>query len=300
VTSIFQDQYIMRIIHILFLSFFLFTALPQAFAQEQEEQKTEDSSSLENQRLAPTINLDEEEEEDKEEEEPKKKRKKGVFYGIKTKKGFVQTGFGNNEVIEQFHYIKAKDINFDELDQYVRDIYWYDTKDKRLKMSPAFKIDKENAVILHGPYKKILADNDQVLTTGIFYKGTKHGRWEYYNSKDILLDKEKYYKGWPKESIVSYYDQDRKKLKEIIPVEYGEKEGNYYYFFESGRVAVIGEFQHDQKVGVWKEYHKLRNKRKREIQYREDPFNDKFTPYIKREWDKDGKLIYEKKEGVMN
>ncbi|MDQ3393801.1 MAG: hypothetical protein M3512_06785, partial [Bacteroidota bacterium] len=50
-----------------------------------------------------TIDLDAQEEE---EAPKKKKRKKNVYYGIKTRKGFVKTGFGNDVVIETFNYLK--------------------------------------------------------------------------------------------------------------------------------------------------------------------------------------------------
>jgi len=32
---------------------------------------------------------------------------------------------------------------------------------------------------------------------------------------------------------------ERKKLKEIIPIEYGERDGYYYLFHENGQVAVV-------------------------------------------------------------
>ena len=67
--------------------------------------------------------LDEEEEE--EEEDPgrkKKKPKKNVFYGIKTKKGYTRTGYGDNTTVEIFHYLKE----WTDPDPYVPDIHWFD------------------------------------------------------------------------------------------------------------------------------------------------------------------------------
>lgn len=231
-----------------------------------------------------TIDLDAK---DEEEEEPKKKkRKKNVFYGIKTKKGFVKTGFGNDVVIETFNFLKE----WEDPDPYVRDIYWLDLKKGVLKKSST--VDKANAALLHGPYKKMLGD--KVLEEGIFYKGVKHGRWMTYNKNDFLMNKQKYYRGWPKESMVSYYDKERKKLKEVIPVEFGVLEGNYYYFHDNGELAVKGEFRRGAKVGVWSEYYKYRRKRKKEIQYPKNPYDKKFTPYIVSEWDEKGDLIYDR------
>ncbi|MFY0650517.1 MAG: hypothetical protein JXQ96_00720 [Cyclobacteriaceae bacterium] len=219
---------------------------------------------------------------------PKKKKvKKGTFYGVRTKKGFVRTGFGDRSTLELFYYLRE----FEEPDQYVRDIYWYNFKKRKLAVSSAGRIDKENAGILHGPYKKMLGD--QLLEEGVFYKGTKHARWSYWNKNDIRTGKEKYYKGWPKESKVQYYNKATKQIKEIIPVHFGEKEGNYYAFYPSGNVAVRGEYKFDGKVGIWTEYHDLRNRKKRQIQYGKDPFDESFRPYIMREWDKRGRQIYE-------
>lgn len=230
-----------------------------------------------------TINLEEEEEE--EDEEEKKKRKKNVYYGLKTKKGFTKKGFGDREVLTLFHYLKE----YQDPNPYIRDVYWYDTESGMIKKS--YNVDKEHARILHGPYKRMLGN--QVIEEGIFYIGTKHGRWTEFNKNDILTNKEKYIKGWPKESEISYYDRSSNKIKEVTPVEFGKKEGNYYYFFDNGQVAVLGEYQQGTKVGVWKEYYKGIRKRKKEVQYREDPYDEDFKPFILREWDKNGKLIYE-------
>ena len=236
-----------------------------------------------------TINLDAEEEEEEDEVKAKeKKRKKKVFYDIKTKKGYAQSGYGQSVVMELFYYLKE----YEEPNEYIRDVYWYDTKDRKIKTT---RIEKENARILHGPYKKMY--NDQVLEEGYFYVGVKHGRWMYHDKKDILQDKEKYYKGWPKNSEITYFDEEkRENLKEVIPIEFGEKEGNYFLFHENGQLAVKGEYRYGKKVGVWTEYYKYRRRRKREIQYPQDPFDDDFRPYILKEWNDKGQLIYDRRK----
>ncbi len=236
-----------------------------------------------------TIDLEAEEEEPTVEPK-KKKRKKKVFYGIKTKRGFVKTSRGRNVILEFFYYIK----DFEEPDPYVRDIYWYSFKKKQIIKSR--KIDKKYGVLLHGPYQKKLGD-EQILEEGIFYKGMKHARWMRLDKKDILLDKEKYYKGWPRESLVAYWDDDRQKLKEIIPVEFGEREGYYYYFHENGRIGAMGEYKFGQKVGVWTEYYEGSRRRKRQIQYKnpETPFAKGFKPFVMKEWDERGRVIYDRK-----
>ncbi len=261
---------------------FLFYLLYQpAMAQDGGK---DDNLTINSENMAPlTVEL---EDNDPDVELKKKKRKKNVFYGMKTKKGYVKTGFGNNQVIELFNYLR----DFDAPDPYVRDIYWYDFKKDQLKKSSG--VTPETGWILHGPYKKML--DDQVIEEGIFFMGTKHGRWTTFSRNDILMNKEKYYKGWPKESLVSYHDNGRKKLKEVIPIEFGEKEGNYFYFHDNGEMAISGEFHHGEKVNVWREYYKYRRKKKREIQYKKSAFEKNFQPYIIKEWDENGELIYDK------
>src|SRR5690606_41234712 len=82
-----------------------------------------------------------------------------------------------------------------------------------------------------------------------------------------------YFRGWPKESVVSYYDLERTKMKEITPIEFGEKDGYYFRFFENGQIAIMGEYQWDQKIGDWTEYYPNRRRSEEhtsELQSRED------------------------------
>lgn len=247
-------------------------------SQERDPESKDDFFSVD---TPITVNLEAEEEEEEEDAKLKeKKRKKKVFYGIKTKKRFTRDG---NE-IEQFFVLKEYEVP----DPYVRDIHWYDSRRDQLRVGG--KIDPKFGSILHGTYTKL--KDGQIIEQGIFFKGTKHGRWVTYDKENILVDKEKYYKGWPRESMVSYYDRDRKKLKEIIPIEYGEKEGYYYYFHENGQVAVRGEYHWDEPVGEWTEYYPS-GFRKKVISYDKDPFDEIFRPYTEREWDIRGRVVYE-------
>jgi len=225
--------------------------------------------------------------EKEEEEEPKKKKKKKVkkkvFYGIKTKKGFTRRGTGNRVTYELFYVLKKPE----KPQTFVRDIYWYDYTRKEIRKTEKF--DPEKGVLLHGPYEKRLGD--VVLSKGIYYKGTKHGRWMEYNRDSTLANKEKYFRGWPKESLVSYYDAERKKMKEITPIEYGEKDGYYYRFYENGQIAVSGEYRWDQRIGDWTEYYPNK-RRKKVIAYPDKAFDESMRPYIKAEWNEQGKQIY--------
>ncbi len=238
-----------------------------------------------------TINLNEEEEEEEDTLKiEEKKPKRNVFFDLKTKKGFTKSGYAGQTIIEQFRYLKS----YEDPDPYVRDVYWYDTKRKQIRTT--HNIDKKKALILHGPYKKITADGE-VLEKGMFYKGTKQGRWTKYNKNFILMDKEKYTKGWPRESEVAYYNPDKRdKLKEVIPIEYGEKEGYYFYFHQSGRVAVEGEYQLGKKVGLWTEYYDYDRRPKKQIKYPDDPFDKKARPYVTKEWSPEGQVVYDYKK----
>lgn len=253
--------------------------LMPVFGQDQEEEAQDERFTID----TPVV-LDFEEEEETVDTKKKKKPKKKVFYGIKTKKGFTRKGYGNKVTYELFYVLKKPQ----KPQTFVRDVYYYDYIRKEIRRTEKF--DPAKGVLLHGPYEK--RSGEVVIEKGIFFMGTKHGRWMKYDRDSVLLDKEKYFKGWPKESVVSYFDPaDRKKMKEIIPVEFGEKDGYYYRFYETGQIAVMGEYRWDQKVGDWVEYYPNR-KRKKIITYPKEPFNDEVPPFIKAEWNEKGKEIY--------
>ena len=215
----------------------------------------------------------------------KKKPRRKTFYGIKTKKGFSRKGTGTRTIVELFFVLKKHNPP----PPYVKDVYWYDYKRREIRKSDKF--DSKKGVLLHGPYKKMLGN--VIMEEGIFFKGAKHGRWMRYNRDDLLEDKDKFYKGWPKESLVSYYDVERKKVKELIPVDHGDREGNYYKFHDNGTLAVFGTYLFDKRVGEWTEYYPS-GKRKKVILYPIDPFDKIEKPYVKREWNGAGREVYSK------
>jgi antitoxin component YwqK of YwqJK toxin-antitoxin module len=216
----------------------------------------------------------------------KKKPKKKTFYGIKTKKGFTRKGFGEKMVLELFFYSKKKV----EPTKFVRDIWWYDFTRREIRKTG---YDPNKGQLLHGPYKKM--QGEIVLEEGIYYKGAKHGRWMKYDRQNLLEDKDKFYKGWPKESIVTYYDPvEKTKVKEMIPVEYNEREGYYTMFHENGTLAVQGEYKWNEKIGEWVENYP-NGKRKKIVAYPKEPFDKEVRPFVKREWDLKGKEIYSAK-----
>ena len=267
----------MRLLTFIILT--LFTV--KGFAQDKEEQQQDGEQRF---TIDTPATLDFQTEEKEDDTKKKKKVKKRVFYGIKTKKGFTRKGYGSRVTYELFHYLKKPQPP----QTFVRDIYWYDFTRKEIRKTTTF--DPSKGVLLHGPYEK--RQGEVILQKGIFYKGTKHGRWLTYNKDSVLTDKEKYYRGWPRESEVSYYDpHERKKMKEIIPIEFGEREGYYYRFYENGQVAVVGEYHWDKRVGDWTEYYP-NSKRKKILTYPKEPFDEESKPFVKAEWSDKGKEVY--------
>lgn len=219
----------------------------------------------------------------------KKKPKKNTFYGVKSRKAYARRGTGERTTIELFYVLKKPE----KPSIFVRDIYWYDYTRREVRKTANF--DSKKGVLLHGPYKKL--QNNIVLEEGIFYKGTKHGRWMQFDRNDIVNDKEKYYKGWPKESLVTYYDPvERKKVKEMIPVEINEREGFYFLFHENGTIAVTGEYKWNEKVGDWIENYP-NGKRKKIIAYPKEPFDETIRPFVRKEWDENGREIFTSNKG---
>lgn len=266
------------------LTFFicLIISASPLLAQEQEPAEVQDERFT----IDTPVILDFDDDKKEEPAKKKKKPKKKVFYGVKTKKGFTRKGFGDRVTYETFFFLKKPE----KPQTFVRDLYWFDYTRKEIRKTSPQSFDPKKGVLLHGPYKK--TQGNVVLQEGIFFKGTRHGRWLTYSRDSVLMDKEKYYKGWPKESLVSYYDPaERKKMKEITPIEYGEKDGYYYRFYENGQMAVVGEYRWDQPVGDWTEYYPG-NKRKKIITYPKEPFDQNVKPFIKIEWNEKGKEIY--------
>ena len=128
----------------------------------------------------------------------------------------------------------------------------------------------------------------------MFYHGTKHETWLYQNRDSSLYDKEHFIKGWYRDSQISYYDDaSQTQIKEVIPIRYGKREGNYYFFFPNGKLAVEGQYVFDQKVGIWSEYWNTGTVTvKRELQFRPEFYLHDYEPYIRREWAESAEQIY--------
>ncbi len=218
----------------------------------------------------------------------KKKRKKNKreFLGYRVKRGYTKYGSGNNTTIETFYYLPK----YIEPSKYAPAKYYFNTRRKRIYK--ASTIDPKVARILHGPYKKMIGK--KVVAEGYFYVGTRHLRWENYNRDFILLNKNHYEKGFPRDAIINYYDADRTKIKEVIPYAEGKLNGDYVMFHESGLRAWEGQYEDGKKVGIWIEYWPFRNRKHYEYQYPETSDSEQFEPFLYREWDRQNNIIYER------
>jgi antitoxin component YwqK of YwqJK toxin-antitoxin module len=256
-----------------------------------DQKAKEDSTGLVSSSLLPTVAplLLFDDQKVKEEKKVKKKNaRKSTYFGIKTRKGSTRISLRGQEYTELFHYTDASWKS----NPYLRDRYWYDTKERTIRTQGFVE---GQGYLLHGPYQRLV--NQVVVERGMFYYGTKHGTWLTFDGDNVLQDKAHFEEGWPKESRITYFNTSTKAIEKLIPVQYGLEEGNFFHFYENQQIAVTGEYRYGQKVGLWTEYWNTNNTqaiRKREIQYQEKPYTKNFRPYIRAEWDKEGKLIYRK------
>jgi antitoxin component YwqK of YwqJK toxin-antitoxin module len=229
----------------------------------------------------------------------KKRVPRNKFYGVRAKKRVVVHPVrGRKQTIETFYTLRKK--NYRAPDPYVPHKYYYgfDPKKKYKCVLVYADCKEEYGMPLHGTYKKedidIKSMQSTVVEQGIYYFGVKHGRWEMFQFQDtLLIDKKKFYKGFPKEAVISYYDVNEKTLvKEVIPYQNGVLEGTYLRFYDSGRPAVIGEYLAGEKVHKWTEfYDRDKANRKIETQYKTKPHDDNFKPKVINEWDEFGKQV---------
>lgn len=174
---------------------------------------------------------------------------------------------------------------------YHRTFTWFDEKNKRL--SEVLSRDPKTNSLLHGPYREYRGEN--LVKEGHYYMGVKDGRWLQYDKNFILLDKETYNKGFYEESDISYYGGDSTQIREVVPIRFGKISGNYYRFFENGTLAEEGRYDDGKKIGKWVEYYEGGNRRKKEIQYPVNYF-DETEPFTLVEYDEKGKVTFENRK----
>lgn len=216
----------------------------------------------------------------------KKKKYHTDYEGLSIVRMTTSTGSGDRITQIEFHVLKEyrQPRTYDGLE-----VFWYD-RSSRIVSKSAIK-DKESAQILHGPYKRYVSGN--VVEEGNYYVGTKDGRWETYDADYRLLDKTKWKRGFPSESIISYYDSAHNKVREVIPIQYGKRKGDYLMFYDGGQLMVKGQYDNDLPVGAWNEYYQYRRQRKKVTRYPRYWYEDG-EGILLSEWDEKGKLIYER------
>lgn len=216
----------------------------------------------------------------------KKKKFHSEYEGISIVRMTTKLGSGDRLTEIEFHVLKENrpPHAYDGIDI----INWYDTRNRILSKS-AIK-DKESALILHGPYKRYVAGN--LVEEGNYYIGARDGRWETYDADFKLLDKSKWSRGFPAESIITYYDSAHTKLKEVIPIQYGKRKGDYLKYYDGGQLMVKGQYDNDMPIGTWTEYYQYKRQRKKITRYPARWYDDG-EGVVLNEWDDKGKLIYE-------
>ncbi len=234
----------------------------------------------------PTVELNPGSFSKKKKEEKQKRRKKNVFYGYKCKKKTIKIVKNGKVTFIRFYLLP----DYEDPNPYAYAKYIYDSEKKDIVRVRS--VSEGDGVPLHGKYERVYEGN--VIERGYFYKGVKHGRWERYHQNGDLLDKTKWNKGFPKESVITSYPQDTRLIKEVIPIHYGKREGMYMSYYESGRLKEVGEYHEGEKIELWVEYYDIMQpngyqRKKREVRHkkRKDVYKD-IEPVVQRAWNENG------------
>jgi antitoxin component YwqK of YwqJK toxin-antitoxin module len=199
-------------------------------------------------------------------------------------KRIIRSGVGERMNYEEFYVMKIDQ----KPNLYVRDVYWYDTKAN--KVQSAVSRNNTRSQLLHGPYKRWIGS--MLVEEGFYFVGTKHKRWISYDKNFNIVDKQYYKKGFLESARFNYWDDDSTRIREVLPVSYGKISGNYFSFHDNGVMEQEGRLDDSVAVGKWVEYYPIGKKMKKEVQYGKDRY-DATEPYVIREYDEKGKIIYE-------
>ena len=190
--------------------------------------------------------------------------------------------------MEEINVVKF--VEDESLSAYAQEIWWFDPNQSRI-VNSSIK-DNKTAQICHGPFKKIV--NNVIVEQGFFYMGTKDGRWETFGPENELETKVYYERGFLAGSSISYHDEAKKKIKQVVPNFYGKTRGNYFSFYPSGNLKEDGKFDDSTRIGRWREYYEFGTggRLKKEWRYGKDKF-DTSEPILMVERDSQGKIIYQ-------
>jgi len=213
---------------------------------------------------------------------------KDEYVNIKTERRLGQYGSGNRRTLEEINVVKF--VEDESLSTYAQEIWWFDPNQSRI-VNSSIK-DNKTAQICHGPFKRIV--NDVVVEQGFFYMGTKDGRWETFGPENELESKIYYEHGFLAGSYIAYYDNAKKKIKQVVPNFYGKIRGTFLSFYPSGNLKEDGKLDDSVRIGRWREYHEFGTggRLKKEWRYGKDKF-DVSEPTIMVERDSQGKIIYQ-------
>jgi antitoxin component YwqK of YwqJK toxin-antitoxin module len=218
----------------------------------------------------------------------KKLAAKDEYVNIKTERRLGQYGSGNRSTLEEINVVKF--VEDEALSPYAQEVWWFDPNQSRI-VNSSIK-DNKTAQICHGPFKKIV--NNLIVEQGYFYMGTRDGRWETFGPENELENKLYYERGFLAGSNISYFDEAKKKIKQVIPKLYGKTRGNYLSFYPSGNLKEDGKLDDSVRVGRWREYFEFGTggRLKKEWRYGKDKF-DVSEPILMIERDSQGKIIYQ-------
>jgi antitoxin component YwqK of YwqJK toxin-antitoxin module len=223
----------------------------------------------------------------------KKPVKKKIFLGEHTKKGFFRSGpKGRNQKIFVFYYLKT----FRQPDPMAPAAYYFSPRKHKI-FKAVGELDPSTDKVLHGPYK--VTQNNQVIETGYFAFGTRHLRWETFDTKGTLLTKTHYEMGFPRDANISYYDAGRTMLKEVVPYVNGKLEGDYVKFRNDGRREWTGHFENGRRVGEWTNFGDYKKYPHYVLQYGESGYEPEVEePELVREYSRGGTVIYDKEKNL--
>jgi antitoxin component YwqK of YwqJK toxin-antitoxin module len=213
---------------------------------------------------------------------------KDEYVNIKTDRRLGQYGSGNRSTVEEINVVKF--VEDESLSTYAQEIWWFDPNQSRI-VNSSIK-DNKTAQICHGPFKKVV--NNVIIEQGFFFMGTKDGRWETFGPENELENKVYYVRGFLAGSNITYHDDAKKKIKQVIPNFYGKTRGNYLTFYPSGNLKEDGKLDDSVRIGRWREYYEFGTggRLKKEWRFGKDKF-DASEPILMVERDSQGKIIYQ-------
>ena len=213
---------------------------------------------------------------------------KDEYVNIKTDRRLGQYGSGNRSTVEEINVVKF--VEDESLSTYAQEIWWFDPNQSRI-VNSSIK-DNKTAQICHGPFKKVV--NNVIVEQGFFFMGTKDGRWETFGPENELETKVYYERGFLAGSRITYHDDAKKKIKQVVPNFYGKIRGNFLSFYPSGNLKEDGKLDDSVRIGRWREFYEfgVGGRLKKEWRYGKDKF-DASEPILMVERDSQGKIIYQ-------